>query len=74
MDQASQIQEGDNEPPIVDKKKLFYQPVGEEKKRRVYGVGSQASIFYPQLSQSSSTGTSSKDLPANTRQLCDVVD
>lgn len=62
IDKASQTQEGDNEPHIVDKADIFYQTMGGQRKHWVYRVGSQASIFNPQISQSSSTGTSSKEL------------
>ncbi|KAJ0969822.1 hypothetical protein J5N97_022699 [Dioscorea zingiberensis] len=57
-DQASQTQEGGGEPPVVDKVALFYEAAGGEKKHRVYEIGSQKSVFYPQSSCSSSTGIS----------------
>ncbi|XP_058006737.1 uncharacterized protein LOC131182105 [Hevea brasiliensis] len=57
-EQSSQPQEGCSDPPIVDEVALYYQVVGGEKKNRVYGIGSQASIFYP----SSSHGSSSRIL------------
>ncbi|KAJ9168405.1 hypothetical protein P3X46_019933 [Hevea brasiliensis] len=53
--QSSQPQEGCSDPPIVDEVALYYQVVGGEKKNRVYGIGSQASIFYPSSSHGSSS-------------------
>ncbi|XP_057990334.1 uncharacterized protein LOC110656172 [Hevea brasiliensis] len=57
-EQSSQPQEGCNDPPIVDEVALYYQVVGGEKKNRVYGIGSQASIFYPSSSHGSSSTAS----------------
>ncbi|KAJ9159490.1 hypothetical protein P3X46_024997 [Hevea brasiliensis] len=54
-EQSSQPQEGCSDPPIVDEVALYYQVVGGEKKNRVYGIGSQASIFYPSSSHGSSS-------------------
>ncbi|XP_039121601.1 uncharacterized protein LOC120258302 [Dioscorea cayenensis subsp. rotundata] len=73
MEQASQTQEGHGEPPIVDEAAVYYEAVGGEKKRRVYGVGSQGSVFYPQISQSLSTGTSSKAVNNEIRELQQTV-
>ncbi|KAJ0963312.1 hypothetical protein J5N97_028434 [Dioscorea zingiberensis] len=68
-DQASQTQAGGGESPIMDKVALFYEAVGGEKKSRVYGTGSQKSIFYPQSSCSSSKGASSMELQSRIIQL-----
>ncbi|XP_057999354.1 uncharacterized protein LOC110667511 [Hevea brasiliensis] len=57
-EQSSQPQEGCSDPPIVDEVALYYQVVGGEKKNRVYGIGSQASIFYPSSSHGSSSTAS----------------
>ncbi|XP_057993115.1 uncharacterized protein LOC131174080 [Hevea brasiliensis] len=57
-EQSSQPQEGCSDPPAVDEVALYYQVVGGKKKNRVYGIGSQASIFYPSSSYGSSSTTS----------------
>ncbi|KAJ0985999.1 hypothetical protein J5N97_004355 [Dioscorea zingiberensis] len=67
-DQASQTQEV-YVSLTVDKVALFYEAAGGEKKHRVYGTGSQKSVFYPQSSCSSSTGASSMELQARITQL-----
>ena len=59
-EQMSQSQEGCSEPPTMDERQLWYKVVEEEKKRKVYGVGSQTSAFYPQSSYESSSATSSR--------------
>lgn len=72
--QSSQTQKGDSEVPIVNKAALYYQAVGGEKKHRVYGVGSQAFVFYPQSSQTLSARTSSEMLQTEIRRLLQTVD
>ena len=52
---ASQSGEDSTEPVEVNMSQLYLQAVGGEKKRRVYGLGSQASAFYPETFSSSST-------------------
>ncbi|XP_055959864.1 uncharacterized protein LOC126661676 [Mercurialis annua] len=44
--------------PEIDIDQIYYNVVGGEKKRRVYGLGSQASIFYPQHLPSTTTSQS----------------
>ena len=53
----------------MDETALNYEAVVEGKKSRVYGIGSQASIFYLQSSQTLSTGSSSEALQAEVRDL-----
>ena len=53
---TSQSEEESTEP--VDMSQIYLQVVGGEKKRRVYGLGSQASAYYPEKFSSSSTTTS----------------
>ena len=43
----SQTQEENSESMQVDMSQLFLQVVGGQKKQRVYGLGSQAEVFYP---------------------------
>ena len=50
---ASQSEEESTEP--VDMSQIYLEVVGGEKKRRVYGLGSQASAYYPENFSSSST-------------------
>ncbi|KAG8661886.1 uncharacterized protein LOC110606300 isoform X4 [Manihot esculenta] len=75
---SSQPQEGCSEPPIVDEVMLYYQAVGGNKKRRVYGVGSQASTFYSQSFHTSFSSTTSRvqseALRDELRQLHQTVD
>ncbi|XP_050231670.2 uncharacterized protein LOC126680571 [Mercurialis annua] len=54
VDLASQPLE-DGTTPVVDINAIYYDVVGGEKKRRVYGLGSQASVFYPRHLPSTST-------------------
>ena len=63
---ASQMTDGSTEPVDVDVSKIYLQVVGGEKKRRVYGLGSLASTFYPENFSSSST-TSRYDFTSNER-------
>ena len=51
---ASQSEEDSTEPVEVNMSQLYLQAVGGEKKRRVYGLVSQASAFYPETFSSSS--------------------
>lgn len=57
---------------------LYYQAVGGNKKRRVYGVGSQASTFYSQSFHTSFSSTTSRvqseALRDELRQLHQTVD
>ena len=63
---ASQSEEDSTEPVEVNMSQLYLQAVGGEKKRRVYGLGSQASAFYPETFRSSST-TSRYDFTSDER-------
>ncbi|XP_057999019.1 uncharacterized protein LOC131177873 [Hevea brasiliensis] len=83
-EQLSQPQEGCSDPPSVDEVALYYQVVkgargggGEEKKNRVYGIGSQASIFYPNSSHGSSSTAShhaqSESMEEEIKQLHQTV-
>ena len=72
--QSSHTQKGYSDPPIVNKAALYFQAVGGEKKHRVYGVGSQAFVFYPQSSQTLSANTSSDMLQTEISQLRQTID
>ena len=52
---ASQATEGSTEPVEVDMSEIYLQVAGSAKKRRVYGLGSLTSTFYPETFSSSST-------------------
>lgn len=55
---ASQLPEDSTDAPEVDVTRIYLQTVGvEQKKRRVYGLGSQASTFYPDSISSSSAAS-----------------
>ena len=72
---ASQYEEDSTEPVKVNMSQLYLQAVGGEKKRRVYGLGSQASAFYPETFSSSST-TSRYDFASDehfTQRVNEVV-
>ena len=53
---ASQPLDDGSQPPQVDIDTLYFEAVGGEKKRRVYGLGSRAASIY--LSSYQSTGSS----------------
>ncbi|XP_050208240.1 uncharacterized protein LOC126657575 [Mercurialis annua] len=57
---ASQPQE-DGSVPEVDIHSLYYDVVGGAKKKQVYGLGSQASVFYPHSFSSTSSGYKSDE-------------
>ena len=63
---ASQMTEGSTEPVEVNVSEIYLQVVGSEKRRRVYGLGSLASTFYPENFSSSST-TSRYDFTSDER-------
>ncbi|XP_050205029.1 uncharacterized protein LOC126655067 [Mercurialis annua] len=64
---ASQLNE-DGSMPVVDIRSIYYDVVGGENKKRVYGLGSQASVFYPRnCSYASSSGCRSDD--EHTKQM-----
>ncbi|XP_070031619.1 uncharacterized protein [Nicotiana tomentosiformis] len=51
---------------LIDQSLAFYQAVGGEKKKRIYGLGSQAKYFYgPNLHASSGSDASSSAAPLN---------
>ena len=55
---ASQLPEDSTDAPEVDVTRIYLQAIGvEQKKRRVYGLGSQASTFYPDSISSSSAAS-----------------
>ena len=59
---ASQLPEDSTDSPEVDVTRIYLQAVGvEQKKRRVYGLGSQASTFYPESISSSSAASTQYD-------------
>ena len=56
MSSTSQPLDDGSQPPPVDKDTLYFEVAGEEKRRRVYGLGSRAASIYPSSCQS--TGSS----------------
>ena len=57
---ASQPLDDGSEPPPVDINALYFEAAGGEKRRRVYGIGSQAASIYPAYCQSSRTSYTSQ--------------
>ena len=56
---ASQLTDESTEAPKIDVAHIYLQAVGvEPKKRRVYGLGTHASTFYPDSVSSSSSASS----------------
>ena len=56
---ASQLTDESTEAPKIDVAHIYLQAVGvEPKKRRVYGLGTHASTFYPDFVSSSSSASS----------------
>ena len=56
---ASQLTDESTEAPKIDVAQIYLQAVGvEPKKRRVYGLGTHASTFYPNSVSSSSSASS----------------
>ena len=56
---ASQLTDESTEAPKIDVAHIYLQAVGvEPKKRRVYGLGTHTSTFYPDFVSSSSSASS----------------
>ena len=73
--QLSQPQEGSSSPQPVDETQLYFQAVGGEKKKRVYGIGSSKASYYPGSSSntSSSSFTRNAEMELQIRQLQDKL-
>ena len=52
MSYASQPLDDGSQPPPVDIDTLYFEAVGVEKRRRVYGLGSRVASIYPSSCQS----------------------
>ncbi|XP_021598825.1 uncharacterized protein LOC110604826 [Manihot esculenta] len=59
-EQASQTDNDSTEASCIDEAQLYFEAVGGEKKRRVYGLGSQASVFFPNKCSASTAFTSAQ--------------
>ena len=59
MSSASQPLDDGSQPPPVDIDTLYFETVGGEKRRRVYGLGSRAASIYPSSCQSTWSSHSS---------------
>ncbi|XP_021612949.1 uncharacterized protein LOC110615416 [Manihot esculenta] len=57
-EQASQIDNDSSQASYIDEAQLYFEAVGGEKKRRVYDLGSQASVFFPNKTSASTSFTS----------------
>ena len=60
MSFASQPLDDGSQPPLVDIDTLYFEAVGGEKRRRVYGLGSRAASIYPSSCQSTRSSHSSE--------------
>ncbi|XP_021616559.1 uncharacterized protein LOC110617862 [Manihot esculenta] len=58
--QASQTDNDSSQASRIDEAQLYFEAVGGEKKRRVYGLGSQASVFFPNKTSASTSFTSAQ--------------
>ena len=56
-EQASQTDNDSSQASRINEAQLYFEAVGGEKKRRVYGLGSQASVFFPNKSFASTSFT-----------------
>ncbi|XP_043806646.1 uncharacterized protein LOC122721794 [Manihot esculenta] len=59
-EQASQTDNDSSQASRIDEAQLYFEAVGGEKKRRVYGLGSQASVFFPNKTSASTSFTSAQ--------------
>ena len=59
-EQASQIDNDSSQASRIDEAQLYFEAVGGEKKRRVYGLGSQTSVFFPNKTSASTSFTSAQ--------------
>ena len=69
MSSASQPLDDGSQPPPVDIETLYFEVVGGEKRRRVYGLGSRAASIYPSSYQS----TGSSHSLASATQVREIV-
>ena len=69
MSSASQPLDDGSQPPPVDIDTLYFEAVGGEKRRRVYGLGSRAASIYPSSCQSTGSSHSS----ASAARLREIV-
>ena len=68
MSSASQPLDDGSQPPPVDIDTLYFEVVGGEKRRRVYGLGSRAASIYPSSCQSTGSSHSSASI-ARVREI-----
>ena len=68
MSSASQPSDDGSQPPPVDIDTLYFEAVGGEKRRRVYGLGSRAASIYPSSCQSTGSSHSSASV-ARVREI-----
>ncbi|XP_043817331.1 uncharacterized protein LOC122725000 [Manihot esculenta] len=59
-EQASQTDNDSSQASRIDEAQLYFEAVGGEKKRRVYGLGSQALVFFPNKTSASTSFTSAQ--------------
>ena len=59
-EQASQTDNDSSQASRIDEAQLYFEAVGGEKKRRVYGLGSQTSVFFPNKTSANTSFTSAQ--------------
>ncbi|KDP34812.1 hypothetical protein JCGZ_11174 [Jatropha curcas] len=61
-----------DEQPMIDELQLYLEAAGDEKKRKVYGIGSQADIFYTRMHRVSMSGVTPVEPEAHTEEIQDL--
>ena len=59
-EQESQTDNDSSQASRIDEAQLYFEAVGGEKKRRVYGLGSQTSVFFPNKTSANTSFTSAQ--------------
>ncbi|XP_043804434.1 uncharacterized protein LOC122721304 [Manihot esculenta] len=71
-EQASQTDNNSSQASRIDEAQLYFEAVGGEKKRRVYGLGSQASVFFPNKTFASTSFTSAQQNQDLQNEMADL--
>ncbi|XP_043807320.1 uncharacterized protein LOC122721965 [Manihot esculenta] len=71
-EQASQTDNDSSQASRIDEAQLYFEAVGGEKKRRVYGLGSQASVFFPNKTSASTSFTSAQQNQDLQNEMADL--
>ncbi|XP_043808011.1 uncharacterized protein LOC122722139 [Manihot esculenta] len=71
-EQASQTDNDSSQASRIDEAQLYFEAVGGEKKRRVYGLGSQASVFFSNKTSASTSFTSAQQNQDLQNEMADL--